>query len=107
MLGAGALIGMAIPPLFVAFNTLVQVRTPQPILGRVSMAVEVFMGTPQAISMAGGSLLVAVLSYRSLFLIMAVVTALGSMHIAVWLREEMRVRPVAVAGGADGIPAGA
>lgn len=42
-------------PLFVGFTTLLQKRTPQEVMGRASMAVEVVMSTPQALSMAIGA----------------------------------------------------
>ena len=41
--------------LIVAFMTLMQRRSPQAIMGRVSTAVEVVMAVPQAISLALGS----------------------------------------------------
>ena len=41
MLAGCAIIGLALPPLFVGFTTLLQKRTPQEVMGRASMAVEV------------------------------------------------------------------
>ncbi len=90
MLGAIAVLGAAIPPLFVSVMTLIQRRTPQHIMGRVSMATEVVMGTPQAISLAVGALLVAVLSYHIIFLIIGIVTLLGAGYIVATLHEHMR-----------------
>lgn len=97
MLVAAGIIGLALPPLFVAFNTLVQRRTPQRLMGRVSLAIQVLMGTPQALSLALGALLVSIVSYRLLFLAMAVMTAAGAAHVAYWLRGELRLggRPAA------------
>jgi predicted MFS family arabinose efflux permease len=69
--------------------TLIQRRTPQAIMGRVSAAVEVVMTTPQAISLAVGALLVVVLGYRQIFVIMAVVTTLAAAYIAVSLRHQI------------------
>jgi MFS family permease len=86
---SAALFGAAIPILTVALFTLIQRRTPQAIMGRVSTAVEVVMTTPQAISLAVGALLVVVLSYRQIFVIMAVVTALSATYIAVALRDQI------------------
>ena len=82
-------LGVSLPWLFVAVMTLVQRRTPQSIMGRVSMALEVLMGTPQAISLAVGALLVALISYRAIFLVIALVTALGAAYIAGLLRREI------------------
>ena len=86
---SAAVFGAAIPMIMVAFMTLIQRRTPQAIMGRVSTAVEVVMATPQAISLALGSLLVVILSYRQIFVIMACVTALAAAYIAILLRDQI------------------
>jgi MFS family permease len=88
-LGA-AVLGLSLPMLMVAFMTLVQRRSPQAIMGRVSTAVEVVMAMPQAVSLALGSALVVVLTYRQIYAIMAVVTLLAAAHIAYWLRRQIR-----------------
>ncbi len=82
--------GLALPVLFVAFMTLIQRRTPQRIMGRVSTSVELVMATPQAVSLAVGSILVVLLSYRQIFWIIAVVVAAGAAHVAFWLRGQIR-----------------
>jgi MFS family permease len=87
---SAAVFGMSLPMLMVAFMTLVQRRSPQAIMGRVSTAIEVVTATPQALSLAVGSALVVVLSYRQIFAIMAVVTLLAAAHIAYWLRGRIR-----------------
>jgi MFS family permease len=89
VLVTAAVFGASLPVLIVSFNTLVQRRTPQAIMGRVSTAVEVVTATPQAASLALGSLLVVLISYREMFAIMAVVTLLAAAHIAFWLRRQM------------------
>jgi len=86
---SAAVFGASLPPITIAFMTLIQRRTPQPIMGRVSTAVEIVMATPQAISLAVGSLLVALLSYRSIFVVMAVVTAAAAAYIALLLRSQI------------------
>ena len=87
---SAAVFGMSLPMLMVAFMTLVQRRSPQAIMGRVSTAIEVVMATPQAVSLALGSALVVVLSYRQIYAIMCVVTLLAAAHIAFWLRHQIR-----------------
>ncbi|HET9840741.1 MAG TPA: MFS transporter [Nocardioides sp.] len=82
-------LGAALPLLMVAFMTLLQRRTPQELMGRVSTAVEVVLTTPQALSLAVGSALVLVLSYRTIFEIMAVVTALAAVWVGWWLRGQI------------------
>jgi predicted MFS family arabinose efflux permease len=89
VLAAAAVMGAAMPLMMVAFMTLLQRRTPQAIMGRVSAAVEVVMGVPQAISLALGSLLVVILSYRTILAIMGVVTLVASAYIVVTLRGQI------------------
>jgi MFS family permease len=86
---SAALFGASLPPITVAFMTLIQRRTPQAIMGRVSTAVEVVMAAPQAISLAAGSLLVVLLSYRTIFLVIAAVTAVAAAYLAVVLRHQI------------------
>jgi MFS family permease len=86
---SAAVFGASLPLITVAFMTLVQRRTPQSIMGRVSTAVDVVMATPQAISLALGSVLVVVLSYRTIFAVMAGVTALAAAYIALTLRRQI------------------
>ncbi len=74
-------LGFALPVFIVALNTLLQVRTPQRLMGRVSAATDVLLGTPQAGSIALGALLVTVLSYRSIFWISAVVIFAAAMYL--------------------------
>ena len=69
--------------------TLIQRRTPQAIMGRVSTSVEVVMAAPQAVSLAIGSLLVVLISYRLIFLVMAVVTAAAAVYVVVTLRGQI------------------
>jgi MFS family permease len=99
VLAFAALMGVSLPILFVAFTTLVQRRSPQELMGRVSTAVEVVMASPQAVSLAVGSLLVSMLSYRTIFWIMAGVIAAAAAHILFWLRRQIASdwsRPVQV-----------
>ena len=84
------LLGIAIPWTFVAFTTLMQRRSPGHLIGRVSATVDVLLSTPQAISLAVGSLLVSLLDYRTIFWIIAVVMTLGALQIAATLRDQIR-----------------
>ena len=86
---SAAALGAALPLIMVALMTLIQRRTPQPIMGRVSAAIEVVFAVPQAISLALGSLLVVLLSYRQIFVIIAVVTAGAGIYIAAFLRGQI------------------
>jgi MFS family permease len=86
---SAAVFGAALPLITVGLMTLTQRRTPQAIMGRVSAAIEVVMATPQAVSLALGSLLVVLLSYRQIFVIMGVVTFLAAAYIVVMLRDQI------------------
>jgi MFS family permease len=89
LLGFAAVMGLSIAPLFVSFMTLIQRRTPQEVMGRVSSSVEVVLSVPSAISLALGSLLVALLDWRVIFLVIGLVIAVGAGWIALRLRDEL------------------
>jgi MFS family permease len=90
VLAFAAVMGLWLPVTFVALTTLMQRRSPRELMGRVSAAVEVLMATPQAVSLAVGSLLVSLLDYRTIFWVIAIVILLGAGHIAFWLRDQIR-----------------
>ncbi|MFG1908404.1 MFS transporter [Kribbella sp. NPDC048928] len=92
LIGA-AICGLGLPWTFVAFTTLMQRRSPGHLIGRVSTAVEVLLSTPQAISLALGSLLVSLLDYRQIFTIIATVILLGALQIVLTLRDQLRKAP--------------
>ncbi len=82
-------LGYALPVFIVAFNTLMQRRTPQRLMGRVSAAADVIVGTPQAVSIAVGALLVSVISYRTIYWVSAavIVVAAGYLVAALGRRD--------------------
>ena len=47
--------GYSLPPMMIAFGTLMQLRTPGRLMGRVSTANDVVLGTPQTVSIAVGA----------------------------------------------------
>jgi hypothetical protein len=57
----------------VAFTTLLQRRTPEELMGRVSAAADLAIGGAATLSMALGASLVAVVSYRLPFAVVSVV----------------------------------
>jgi len=81
--------GYALPPMMIAFGTLMQLRTPGRLMGRVSTANDVVLGTPQTVSIAVGALLVSLLDYRLIFAIMAAVTAAAAAYLAIALRSSL------------------
>jgi predicted MFS family arabinose efflux permease len=79
-------LGSALPVFIVALNTMLQRRTPGPLMGRVSTASDVVLGMPQALSIALGALLVSLISYRSIYWICAAVLLLAAGYLVVALR---------------------
>ena len=82
------ILGFALPVFIVALNTLLQRRTPQRLMGRVSAATDVLLGTPQSGSIALGALLVTLLSFRSIFWISAVVIFGSAVYLTWALRGD-------------------
>ena len=88
-LAAVVVLGYALPLTFIAFMTMLQRRTPHPLMGRVSAAVETMMGAPQAISLAVGALLVTLLDYHVIFAIMAAFTGAAVVYLLISLRGRL------------------
>lgn len=82
--------GVSLPILVVAYMTLLQRRTPQRLMARVSVAAEVVMSVPSAISLALGALLVTLVDWRLIFVVIGVFTLAGAGHVAFWLRDVLR-----------------
>jgi MFS family permease len=64
--------GFGVSWVIVGLMTAIQVRTPLRLQGRVSAAADVFISTPQTISIAVGAVLIAVVDYRLLVVVEAV-----------------------------------
>lgn len=88
--------GWSIPVAVIAFVTVMQRRTPGRLMGRVSAASEVVMGTPQTLGIALGAALVSLISYRTIFTTMAIVTLASVAYLAITLRRSLfRPEPAA------------
>jgi len=88
-LAAVVVLGYGLPLTFIAFMTMLQRRTPQTLMGRVSAAVETVLGVPQAISLALGALLVTLLDYHVIFAIMAASTVAAVVYLLISLRGRL------------------
>lgn len=96
------LFGFTLPLTFVAYTTLVQLRTPKRLMGRVHTALEVMLGVPQAISLAVGAALVTVWSYQVIWGVMGGVTLVSAAYLAAQLsRPSLRA---AMAAGSTSEP---
>ncbi|HEX5294223.1 MAG TPA: MFS transporter [Streptosporangiaceae bacterium] len=80
-LTACALLGACLAGANVAATTLLQRRTPPELLGRVDAALTLGSTLPQALSIAIGAALVAVVDYRILLLVMAAVTLAAAAYL--------------------------
>ena len=87
VLASITIFGVSLPILIVSYMTLLQRRTPQRLMGRVSVAAEVVMTVPTAVSLALGALLVTMVDWRWIFVTIGLVTLAGAAHIAWWLRD--------------------
>jgi MFS family permease len=101
-------LGFGLPVFIVAFTTLLQVRTPQALMGRVSTATDVVLGTPQSLSLAAGAVLVSFLDYRTIYVITAAVMliAAGYLRARVGSLDRPSHSPGAVSDLLDEGPAG-
>jgi MFS family permease len=88
------LFGAALPLLVVAYLTILQRRTPQRLIGRVSTAAEVVMTVPSAVSLALGAALVTMIDWRWIFLVTGVATLAGAGHVGFWLRDQFGRRGI-------------
>ncbi len=101
VLAAAAPFGWTLPIIFVAYTTLLQRRTPQRIMGRVSTAMEVLLGTPQAISLAVGAALVSVIGWREIWAVMAVGVLAGAGYLAFHMNRLSALAPPPTAEETD------
>src|SRR5207342_333388 len=83
--------GYALPVFIVAFTTLLQRRTPGRLMGRVSAATDVVLGTPQSLSIAVGAVLVTALSYREIYWICAAVIVAAAAYLRIALGAKAQV----------------
>lgn len=80
---AGCLgIGFSLPWMVVGFTTLLQRRTPGPLLGRVFSAADLLVGVPQTASLAFGAVLITVLDYRLVLVTVAAVVGAAGLGLA-------------------------
>jgi Na+/melibiose symporter-like transporter len=82
VLAAMAGIGLCVVWINVGAITLIQRRTPGPLLGRVDATLEFAVVVPQAVSIAAGAALIAAVNYRVLLLAMAAVIGFSAAYLA-------------------------
>jgi len=80
--------GFGVSWVIVGLGTAIQVRTPLRLQGRVSSAADVFVNTPQTVSIAVGAALIALVDYRLLVVVEAGVVALCAAYLVTRRKEE-------------------
>lgn len=95
---ASILVGVFVAFYFVAYNTLLQRRTPLELQGRVFTASEAITTVPYSISIGIGALIVDVVGFRALYVATAVACALGG---GLLYRADVHAAPPAPGEEAD------
>lgn len=80
--------GVGVVWMIVAFNTALQTRTPLPIQGRVSAAVDVSLSVAQTTSIATGAALSTLVDYRILLVAMAAVVVASAAYLVTRQDEQ-------------------
>jgi predicted MFS family arabinose efflux permease len=104
VLVASAMLGVCIVWINVGAITLIQRRTPGVLLGRVDAALEFAVTVPQAVSIAAGAALIAVVSYRILLLAMATVIGFSAAYLLSRRESDAGWTTVSTLRQADSIP---
>jgi MFS family permease len=85
-----ALYNLGVPWMFIGLVTLLQRVTPGPLQGRAYAAGECAIGVPQTLGIALGAALMALVDYRVLLLVQAVVTGAVGMFLLFRMRGPWR-----------------
>ncbi len=91
------LAGAGIAWLIVGFGTAIQLRSPARLQGRVASAADTLISGPQTVSIAAGAALVAVVDYRLLVVVEAVVTAICAAYLVTRRGGAAAVEPLEAA----------
>lgn len=78
--------GFGLPVAIVGITTILQRRTPAPLMGRVSVAADALLNGPQTVSIAVGSMLVSLVDYRLLLVMVLLGTLAAAIHL--WRGRE-------------------
>ncbi|MFF0968935.1 MFS transporter [Streptomyces sp. NPDC003703] len=76
------LMGTGLPWIIAGGTTLLQRRTPAHLMGRTDAALGVLIGLPQTVAIAVGAALVALVDYRVMLVLMAVLTSAAALYLA-------------------------
>jgi MFS family permease len=93
LLGA-VIFGVALPPLLVGANTLLQLRTPNELQGRAFSAFDLIASLPQTISIGVGAILVTAIGYQGELSIIAVVVSIAAVILLLPIAGEPNFGPL-------------
>ncbi|MGO9560015.1 MAG: MFS transporter [Acidimicrobiales bacterium] len=96
------LVGMSIPWVIVGIYTVLQLRTPNELQGRVYSAADTVLSVPQTFSIGLGAILVGIVDYRYLLALVAAVLALSALYLLTRSEQRARLEPALVSLEQDG-----
>lgn len=103
VLAGMALLGLSLPWVVVGFYTLLQLRTPNELQGRVYSAADTVLSVPQTVSIGVGAALVGVVDYRILLGTIAAVLALSAAYLLTRTEQRMPVEEAPVEDAVEGV----
>jgi MFS family permease len=104
ILGGIAVAGVGVSWVIVGVFTALQVRTPLRLQGRVGSAADLFISTPQTVSIAAGAGLITLVDYRVLVVVEAVAVLLCGAYLLSRRRESIPAIPTEPVPLADPSP---
>jgi uncharacterized membrane protein YfcA len=97
-----ALVGMSIPWVIVGIYTVLQLRTPNELQGRVYSAADTVLSVPQTFSIGLGAILVGIVDYRYLLALVAAVLTLSAVYLLTRSEQRVGLEPALVDAERDG-----
>ena len=98
-----AIVGASLPWILVGLFTLTQRRTPLEIQGGVYSAFDTLLGVPQTISIGLGAGLVAIIDYRPLLVMAALMSAIAAAYLLT-RKEQWQPAPVDASSAEGSLP---
>jgi MFS family permease len=95
VMSGAILFGAGLPWIIVGAYTMLQLRTPPELQGRVSAAADTILSTPQVLSIAVGAWLVGVVSYQLLLAVMGGTVLLAAVYLLTRKEQWEKLAPPA------------
>ncbi|MEW2513793.1 hypothetical protein [Streptomyces sp. NPDC046870] len=91
-----ALIGASLPWILAGLMTLFQRRTPAAVMGRTDAALNVLIGASQTAAIAAGAGLIALVDYRFMLAVMAILMAASALYLTTRTTRQARAEDFAL-----------